>query len=1836
MNFLQLFILKTVIFFLLSLNLGYSQSYIVENFENEIPPEWNDYIEQTYNWDTLSGGHEGHPNSPHQGNTNAIFYTNTSERTSTILVLDTIDLSSAIRPELSFSHAQEAKNGANDSLWVKYKTSTSESWKLLDTVFSPTDPDKWNRVSLYLPDQAINDTFILGFQATGNHAYGVCLDSVALIENGYYYQTFEDISIPSKWNEYVEYEYDWDTLDGGHSTDPGIPNSGNPESAYQGNRNAIFFASETGTPRTIMMLPSINLEYATKPDLVFAHAMEQWGDYWDNLEVKFKAGKDSSWVLLEEYTNPTEDNEWKIRNIELPERALQDTCIIGFDGISNGGHGVCIDSVLVVERGKVPKELESLSVHQASNDLVVSESSQNPVLRIDLSIVGNTGTLYFDSLIVNSLNTNDENIMENGVKLFLTNEEFFAPTKQLGTATSFENGKAKFTGINYDFSKGEKYLWITYDIAADSTHEIHNNIADAMINSGSIHIGGKSYPESDQSPSGERLIKESLYYDDFETDKGWNLIGEFQIDEPQGIGGWVGNSDPYKAYQGDSVLGSDLTGLNSYSGDYEPDLTDREYQAITKTIDADYYRELYLLFYRYLNVQNYDSAMVDISLDNGNTWQNVWRNSSFVRDNSWQQIQLPLPDSAEYKPEVKIRFTIGPTDPDKQYSGWNIDNLSVYGKFISQDVYVNEVIEPTDGCGHTGNDTVTIRVTNQGALPTNDTIPVAFSVDGGTTVIRDTIFGSIPSEGDTIFTFRPTVDLSEPMLYTDVFASTEYSEDDWNKNDTLYTEIYAPPTYKLPYSYGFENNENDFWEASESSINNSWEWGTPGGSTIQPEEPQDDHSWLTNLDGNYNNDENSYVMGPCYDMREKDYPVINLRIFSDSESGFDGANVQYSLDEEEIWHTVDTLNYEGNFNWDWYNNLDTIESLNAPGWDERTSGWYTAKTFLPVEITNKNNVRFRIHFASNNTQKYEGFAFSHINIFNAPDDVGIDTILIPESQCEPSASVYPVVSIKNFGLDSIDVGDSIPVGIDMQYETEPTVSVFDTCVVNEQIPPDSTYEFTLDKTLDIDTAGNYSLTAYTIMEENSEFYQSTNDTATKQVTIYGYPTADLGPDIKTVEPDTLTLSTPYDSDYSYSWEGGSGTPSGNEYSDLSISDKDTVIVTVENTVSGCVSEDSVSILRLKPDIGVDSILSPVDDCEIGEETYVKARVQNYGTDTLFVNDYVILGAIADGNSTRDTFQMNDTVNPGETFEHEFTKPLDMSTLDMTYNLEVYTQLVPEDYETNVSNDTLTKEVTSYGFPDFTMDTDTTVEALSYEIEAETGYPLYEWEYGEENSSTFTVTDSLYQTTGDQWYAVTVTDTNGCSTTDSAHVKLWIHDMIVSQKLAPLSDCELPEDAQAEIEVRNNGTDTVFAGEDLYLGFDLDNTFIEKDTVTLSKDLLPGDTLSHQFDSTMDMSDFGDYTFDFYTMQPNDMRPGNDTLRDITTAYGYPEIQFTSSDTVVYALSYTLDPGEFDSYYWHPDSSADRYFTVEESTETENDYYPVTVTDTNGCSSTDSAKVILALTDLKPVALLKPEPTCHMPNAVEVKMSFTNLSDYTFESDTEIPLGYIVEDKEANETMTLEEDLTPEGTAEYTFNKKVNISGEGMHTFRYFVNYSGDLIPSNDTLTHDVEIYGDADVDIGPDTLELEEDDFPYYLSAEEDYLTSYEWQNGSQNSSYQVTDYGTYYVFVTDNKGCEGSDTVDVVSVSTGINFENINADNYRIFIYPNPVREKLTVNIEADTPKKFRLMLFNNQGKTIYSDQITTRKEKYYIETQQFPEGVYYLRIHTNEHVHTRKIVVQ
>ncbi|MCK4311401.1 MAG: carboxypeptidase regulatory-like domain-containing protein, partial [Candidatus Cloacimonetes bacterium] len=177
------------------------------------------------------------------------------------------------------------------------------------------------------------------------------------------------------------------------------------------------------------------------------------------------------------------------------------------------------------------------------------------------------------------------------------------------------------------------------------------------------------------------LWSETIWSDDFEIISSWLLSGEFQMDAPQGLGGEHGNPDPSVAYGGTKVLGVDLTGSGSFPGDYENNLGNREYTAISPPIDCSSFLDVQLSFMRWLNVEQpaYDHAYIDVSNDDGTTWLEIWTNTSVITNNSWNQATYDISSIADLQSNVRIRFSIGSTDGSWQYSGWNIDDLLISG-----------------------------------------------------------------------------------------------------------------------------------------------------------------------------------------------------------------------------------------------------------------------------------------------------------------------------------------------------------------------------------------------------------------------------------------------------------------------------------------------------------------------------------------------------------------------------------------------------------------------------------------------------------------------------------------------------------------------------------------------------------------------------------------------------------------------------------------------------------------------------------------------------------------------------------------------------------------------------------------------------------------------------------------------------------------------------------------------------------------------------------------------------------------------------------------------------
>jgi len=157
-----------------------------------------------------------------------------------------------------------------------------------------------------------------------------------------------------------------------------------------------------------------------------------------------------------------------------------------------------------------------------------------------------------------------------------------------------------------------------------------------------------------------------------DVDPGWNAQGAWAHGVPSGSGGGYGNPDPSAGATGVNVLGFNL------AGDYAADLP--ETHLTTTAIDCSDMTATSVTFMRFLNVEQptYDHAYVRVSND-GVAWTTVWQNPAEVTDSAWTPQEFDISAVADRQETVYLRWTMGVTDGSWQYSGWNIDDVGVWG-----------------------------------------------------------------------------------------------------------------------------------------------------------------------------------------------------------------------------------------------------------------------------------------------------------------------------------------------------------------------------------------------------------------------------------------------------------------------------------------------------------------------------------------------------------------------------------------------------------------------------------------------------------------------------------------------------------------------------------------------------------------------------------------------------------------------------------------------------------------------------------------------------------------------------------------------------------------------------------------------------------------------------------------------------------------------------------------------------------------------------------------------------------------------------------------------------
>ncbi len=299
-------------------------------------------------------------------------------------------------------------------------------------------------------------------------------------------------------------------------------------------------------------------------------------------------------------------------------------------------------------------------------------------------------------------------------------------------------------------------------------------------------------------------------------------------------------------------------------------------------------------------------------------------------------------------------------------NGLTLDDVRLYT--VQNDVQLLEVVAPENlSCGVTGPVPLVVKVRN-GVNQPQSNIAISYKLNDNA-VVTETL-SSLQGKESVDFAFSKLLDISTQGSHTlDVWIVA--TGDTYRKNDTIagYEIRNQPLVTTYPYFEDFESGDG-YWYTG--GVNSSWAYGMPADEKIS-NAFSGQKAWVTNLNGDYNNDEHSYLYSPCFDLSGMSNPTFSSRIALDIENcGFtfcDGAYIEYTTDGN-TWERLGEYGMGTN----WYTDS------NYQAWNiENKTAWHQAATELPKGITNL-QLRYVLHTDPGGT--YEGIGIDDIRIYD--------------------------------------------------------------------------------------------------------------------------------------------------------------------------------------------------------------------------------------------------------------------------------------------------------------------------------------------------------------------------------------------------------------------------------------------------------------------------------------------------------------------------------------------------------------------------------------------------------------------------------------------------------------------------------------------------------------------------------------------------------------------------------------------------------------------------------------------------------------------------------------
>lgn len=452
-------------------------------------------------------------------------------------------------------------------------------------------------------------------------------------------------------------------------------------------------------------------------------------------------------------------------------------------------------------------------------------------------------------------------------------------------------------------------------------------------------------------------------------------------------------------FAGNSLNGTNFAFVNSDAAGNSTAIILSE-QLKSPIFNGNAYSQVFLEFDHYYRDYSQDTGWVEVY--NGSAWIPLANYSA--NTGAWSAPAHETFDLTPYRnPNMQVRFRYEDNNIWAWY--WAVDNVQLYSP-PANDASITALNTPTGACGLGNAEPISIEVRNDGTAAITS-LPVRYRVNGGP-VVNETITANIPAGGTLAYTFTTPVNMSAAGRYT-FDAWTNLAGDADHSGDSIIGLVRKNHIRitSFPYHQDFEGGQGG-WFAD--GTNSTWAYGTPNKTVIQGA-ASGTKAWTTGgLTGDYVNNENSQLEGPCFDLTALPAPWFGTDVWWNAEWSWDGAVLQTSVDGGVTWNTVGA--YGDPYNWYNDNTIDAAPGGQNDGWTGRNasgdgSGDYVRAVHSLSNWSADTEVILRLAFASDASVLDDGIAFDDITIasqpvlYLGPDTIACDSLLLdggPASQ----------------------------------------------------------------------------------------------------------------------------------------------------------------------------------------------------------------------------------------------------------------------------------------------------------------------------------------------------------------------------------------------------------------------------------------------------------------------------------------------------------------------------------------------------------------------------------------------------------------------------------------------------------------------------------------------------------------------------------------------------------------------------------------------------------------------------------------------------------------------